>query len=124
MNFFAIIILGWLIPGGGYFILNKPIKFLVLASTVIVTFFIGCILCDFQTVTYEDNPFYFFSKYCSGLIFLLQSTFMGPEPKNVINQKYWESGYLYVAIAGYINILFIINEIYFTFNLDSHKEKA
>jgi hypothetical protein len=101
-------ICSWLIPGGGFFVLKRPLKGVVFFFMVAGLVTIGLFLSDFREIRMQDNPFYYLGKFGSGLIYLVCYLFMSYSPHGWVSIKYSEIGLLYICVAGALNLVVLM----------------
>ena len=103
------IIVGWIIPGGSFWFVRRPIKALILLALLIFLLVFGMFLADFRDIRFQDNPFYYIGRFGNGLICLSCYFFMDYTPHGLVSLRYSEFGLLYICIAGALNLVILIN---------------
>ena len=109
---------GWVVPGGGYYILNEKKRAIVIFAAICVTFFLGLYIGSIGVVDpVISRPWYFAQIMNSPLVAILgHHTAGGGYP---VYGRPNEIGQLYTGIAGLLNLLCIVNEVY-----SAHLRKA
>ena len=104
-------LVGWLVPGGGYFLLKENIHGLIIFVTIFLTFLIGIYIGSIGVVDPVDSkPWYIAQIMNSPFVIMLgQITAKGDFP---VYGRAREIGQIYTSIAGLLNLLCIINAVY------------
>ena len=95
---FIIGIASWLLPGGGYYLMNQKKRAWIIFITIVLTFTIG--IWSWYTAQIMVSP---------AVTFIANITAPGNYP---VYGKPAEIGQIYTGMAGLLNLLCIINEIY------------
>lgn len=106
--------LGWLIPGGGHFLLKRASRGAVLAATIAVTFLLGLlmrgVLFEPQTGDLLTTVIYcggFAGNLASGILYLL-TVAVGYNQPDVAGHVH-DYGTKFLVGAGLLNILAIVD---------------
>jgi hypothetical protein len=101
-----VLIVGWLIPGGGHFMLRKPIRGLLLLLSVVAMFGIGIAL---QGKIYSPNTgdlldiLGFVGQLGAGLLYVLSRAFgWGASSVQIALGDY---GTKFIVVAGLLNVI-------------------
>ena len=105
------LIIGWLIPGSGYWVIGKRLKAVLLFSFIMFLFIGGILLADLRDIRFNDNPYYYVGRFGSGLIWLVFSFFLKLSPAGIMPVQYFDIGHLYICVAGSLNLVILINMI-------------
>lgn len=104
-----VILLGWLIPGGSFWVIGKRVKAVLLFSLITILLAVGLLFSDFRDIKYNDNPFYYLGRFGSGLTWLVTELITGDVPQGIISLRYLEFGLLYICIAGALNVVILLS---------------
>ena len=109
-----VILIGWLIPGGGHFYLNRRGRGAILAATITVTFVLGLLMrgAMFQPQTGDMlTILIYYGGYvgdlASGVLYFL-ATWMGYNQVDVAGHVH-DYGTKFLVGAGLLNILAIVD---------------
>lgn len=109
LKLFLAFILSWLIPGLGYFLVNKRVKAIIMFVAIISLVIAGIILTDFRDVRIEDNPYYYLGRFGGGLIWGGILLFLHPAPRGLVPFPYFDIGHLYLCVAGTLNLIIALS---------------
>lgn len=111
---FPAVALGWLVPGGGHFLLKRPGRGGLLFGSVLIMFLLGLMMrgAMFQpqtgdvltTVIYTGG---FIGDLCSGLLYLL-SIWLGYSQPDMAGHVH-DYGTKFLVAAGLLNLLAIVD---------------
>lgn len=105
---------GWLVPGGGYYLLNEPKRALLVLGAVMGTFVLGIYVGSIGVVDpVTSRPWYIaqvMTTPAAAIIGHISAGGMYP-----VYGKPAEIGQLYTGIAGLLNLLAIINCVYMAY---------
>ena|SRR6185295_2621409 len=107
----AAFLAAWLVPGAGHALLGKWKKGLFFFALLGATYVFGMWIAGFRPVSFDDNPFYFFGQYGSGVSFLV-AKLRGAEKAIVrpeIHPSWFDPGLLYVCVVGLLNLVVMLN---------------
>ena len=106
-------LLGWLIPGAGYFVLNEKKRSIIIFTTIFLTFCTGLYIGSIGIIDpVGATPWYVYSTQImnSPVVALLgRLTAAGGYP---VYGRPCEIGQVYTSIAGLLNLLCIVNAVY------------
>ncbi len=100
---------GWLVPGGGHFLLGRRAPATVFFLAVTLTYLAGMALADFGNVSFERHSYYFLAQIFNGgetllAWFLTQGVVEDHIPIH-FGIPTREIGILYTAVASLLNII-------------------
>jgi len=108
------VILGWLVPGGGHFLLKRPGRGALLSASVLCMFLLGLMMrgAMFQpqtgdiltTIIYVGG---FLGDLASGLLYLL-ATWLGYAQPDVAGHVH-DYGTKFLVAAGLMNVLAMVD---------------
>ena len=110
---FLIIIglLSWLIPGGGYFLLNEKKRAVIIFLVIVLTFCIGLYVGSIGVIdSIDSKPWYVGQMMFSPTVAVLGYVTAGGGYQ--VYGRPNEIGQLYTSIAGLLNLLCIVNTVY------------
>ncbi len=102
---------GWLIPGGGHFIIKERARAIIIFTAIALTFTIGLYLGSVAVV----NPVTGKLAYTAQIMNSPAVAAIGRITKEnhyVVFGKPNEIGQIYTSIAGLLNLLCIVNAVY------------
>ncbi len=104
-------LLGWLIPGAGFFFLNEKKRAIIIFVTLLLTFGAGLYIGSIGVIDpYGSWPWYIAQVMTSPLVMILgHYVSAGGFP---VYGKPAEIGQIYTGIAGLFNLLCIIKSVY------------
>jgi len=115
----VVALLGWALPGGGYFLLGEKKRAVIVFVAIVAAFVIGIYIGSIGVVCPVSggaglfgrmNPWYLGQVLNSPLVFLIgKATAAGGYP---VYGKPQEIGQLYTTIAGLLNLLCILNSVF------------
>ena len=111
---FVIAIAAWLVPGGGYLLLNEKTRAAIIFVTITLTSMVGIYIGSVGIVDPIGSKFAFAGQMLiSPVVFLIgRITEAGGYP---VYGKPSEIGQLYTIIAGMLNLLCIVNSVYMAY---------
>ena len=102
---------GWLIPGGGHFIIKEKTRAIIIFTTIALTFAIGLYLGSIAVV----NPVTSKLAYTAQIMNSPAVAAIGRITKEghfTVVGKPKEIGEIYTSITGLLNLLCIVNAVY------------
>ncbi len=101
----------WIVPGGGYYLLNEKKRAIIIFAAISLTFLLGLYIGSLGVVDpIASKPWYVAQIMNSPLVALLgHHTAGGGYP---VYARPNEIGQLYTGIAGLLNLLCIVNAVY------------
>ncbi len=113
-SWFPAVALGWLIPGGGYFLLNRHLRGALIALCVTVMFLLGLMMRGSFFEPQGDDlltmVIYYGGYLCdmaSGILYFL-ATWMGYDQPDVAGHVH-DYGSKFLVAAGLLNILAMVD---------------
>jgi len=108
-----VLLAGWLIPGGGHFLLGRKPQAVVFFLVVSLTYLAGMALADFGNVSIERHSYYFLAHVFNGgetLVawFLTQGVVEDHVPTH-FGIPTGEIGILYTAVASLLNLIVMMD---------------
>jgi len=104
-------VVGWLVPGGGYFLLNEQRRALIIFATICLTFFVGLYAGSIGVVDPVGARLWYLAQLMTTpAVFLL-----GEHAKSgayTVYGKPADVGQIYTSVAGLLNLLVIVNSVY------------
>ncbi|MFA5554244.1 MAG: DUF6677 family protein [Phycisphaerae bacterium] len=103
--------IGWLVPGGGYWLLGEYKRSIIVFCTIILTFCIGIYVGSIGVIDpVQAKPWFAAQMLNSPLVAILGETTKSGEYLSYGRPN--EIGQLYTSISGLLNLLCIINSVY------------
>lgn len=106
-------LIGWVVPGGGHFMIKETKRSLIIFTTIALTFLVGLYAGSIGVINPVDSK----AWYCAQLMnsplvaALGRITASAPERYRVFGRPN-EIGQIYTSIAGLLNLLCIVNAVY------------
>ncbi len=111
-NIFFLVILSWLVPGSGHYLLSKKNKalffFTVLTGTFITGLFLGGRSFFLDTASYFTF-LAFIAESLNGGIYIISASF--DLFKDNLTGFYYDSGVIYNIVPGLLNFLVVLDVI-------------
>jgi Family of unknown function (DUF6677) len=121
-----VLLLGWLIPGGGHFLLGRRTQAGVFFVTVTATFLAGMALSDFGNVSLERHTYYFLAHIFNGaetlLAWFLTKGLLEDHVPTHFGMHTGEVGVLYTAVACLLNVIVVMDAYALVLGLKGAKE--
>lgn len=104
-------LIGWVIPGGGYFMIGERNRGIIVLITIAATFLIGIYIGSIGVIDPVGCwPWYIAQIMNTPLVAIIShNTSGGAYP---VYAKSNEFGQIYTGIAGLLNLLCIVNSVY------------
>jgi len=104
-------LVSWIIPGGGYFLIEQKKRGLVVTVTIVFTFALGLYIASIGAVDPVGHGLWYIAQMmASPLVALIgHMTAAGAYP---VYGRPCELGQIYTSIAGLLNVLCIVNAVY------------
>ena len=108
------VILSWLVPGAGYWVLGEKFRAVLLFSSITGLFWFGQYLTDFRAVNRDIHPIFFVGQAGNGLSTLISEFRLKKDPivsrgvsRNL--SPHLNTGINFTTISGLLNILIILH---------------
>ena len=108
---FIVGILGWLVPGGGHFAINRRKHALIIFFTIIITFTIGLYIGSISIINPTGSKPWFVAQMMNTPAVAALCYFL-PKNGNYVYGRPGEIGQIYTSITGLLNLLCIVNAVY------------
>jgi hypothetical protein len=104
-------LLGWFVPGGGYLVLKEKKHAIIIFATIVLTFATGLYIGSIGVINpVGAKPWYVAQIMNSPAVAVIgQLTRTGDYP---VYGRPSEIGQIYTSIAGLLNLLCIVNAVY------------
>jgi len=103
------VILAWLIPGAGHFLVGQRKRGIILGALVIVTFLFGMFLSDFRNISpFDRHPIWAVAHLFGGLVSMLAAFFTRHLYIEEMN-PFYDVGCLYSGVAALLNIIVAVD---------------
>lgn len=107
-------LISWAIPGAGYFILQEKRHAIIVFVTITLTFFTGLYVASVGVIDPIGAwPWYIAQMMNSPLVAILG--YIGAGGGYPVYGKPSEIGQIYTSIAGLLNFLCVVNEVYLAY---------
>jgi hypothetical protein len=113
-QFFYLVFVGlsaWLIPGGGYFVIKERTHAIIIFLTIVLTFCAGLYIGSIGGIDpVGAKPWYFAQVMNSPVVIALGA--LTKSGDYAVYARPAEIGQIYTSIAGLLNLLCIVNAVY------------
>jgi len=108
-----VLILGWLVPGAGHFLLGRRPQAIVFFLAITLTYLFGMYLTEFTSVSPERHPFYFAALVFNGaqtiLATLLTQDLVLTSVPSHFGIPTMDIGIVYTAVASLLNVIVVMD---------------
>ena len=104
-------LLAWIIPGGGHFAINKKKHALIIFFTVLITFTLGLYLGSIAVIDPTGAKPWFVAQLMNTPAVAILG-YISETGKYYVYGKPAEIGQIYTSITGLLNLLCIVNAVY------------
>jgi hypothetical protein len=108
-----VVLAGWLVPGGGQYLLGRKPRATVFFFAVTLTYLAGMALADFGNVSLERHTYYFLAHVFNGgetiLAWLLTMGVVEDHVPTHFGIHTGDIGILYTAVASLLNLIVIMD---------------
>ncbi len=116
-HYLVTIILSWLIPGAGHWILGYRVRAVVIAMALLATFWVGeSVLARNKAVTYKVHDVFFCLQVGNGLSAIVANARwgnpVGEDQTDEIDRllpKHLNLGILFCSVSGLLNMLVVLH---------------
>ena len=108
---FIVGILGWIVPGGGHFAINRRKHALIIFFTIVITFTIGLYVGSVSVIDPAGSKPWFAAQMMNSPA-VASICFFLPKTGDYVYGRPGEIGQIYTSIAGLLNLLCIVNAVY------------
>lgn len=109
----TVLLAGWLVPGGGHYLLGRKPRATVFFLAVTLTYLAGMALADFGNVSLERHTYYFLAHAFNGgetaLAWLLTMGVVEDHVPTHFGIHTGEIGILYTAVASLLNLIVMMD---------------
>lgn len=120
--FLAIVgLLGWFIPGAGHFIIKKKTHALIIFFTIITAFTIGLYVGSFSVIDPTGSKSWYAAQVMNTPAVAIIGHFSVVKGFPVYSRPS-EIGQIYTSITGLLNLLCIVNAVYWAHLLGTKQE--
>lgn len=109
LKLFLAFVASWLVPGLGYLLLNKKMKFFLLFGSVMLLTIVGIVIADFRDIRFIDNPYYYIGRFGGGMVWGMLMVILKFVPAGVVGVQYFDIGHLYICVAGTLNLVIALS---------------
>ena len=103
---------GWLIPGGGYFLLKETKRAIIIFVAIVLTFGIGLYVASIGVVDPVGSKVWWYVAQLMNSPFVAILRHMTAGGAYPVYGRPNEIGQIYTGITGLLNLLCIINAVY------------
>lgn len=114
VNFIYLLIvglLGWFVPGGGHLIIGKNKHAIIIFVTIALTFCMGLYIGSVGVINYVNAKPWFLAQLMNSPVVIALAQISKNDGYSVYARPN-EIGQIYTSIAGLLNLLCIVNAVY------------
>lgn len=104
-------LLAWLIPGAGHFAINKRVHAFIIFFTVVITFITGLYIGSLAVIDPRGSMPWYAAQVMNTPFVTLLGNISASRTDHVFGRPA-EIGQIYTSIAGLLNLLCIVNAVY------------
>jgi len=108
---FLVGLAGWLVPGGGYFLLKETKRALVIFAMIVLTFGLGVYIGSIGVVDPIGARLWYLVQIMNSPLVAIIGRLTAGGGYPVFGRPN-EMGQIYTSIAGLLNLLCIVNSVY------------
>ena len=111
---FVVGLVGWIVPGGGYFLLKETKRALIICATIVLMFGVGVYIGSIGVIDPIGARLWY-------IVQLMNSPFVATIGRLTAGGGYPvfgrqnEMGQIYTSISGLLNLLCIVNSVYLAY---------
>lgn len=115
--FFAllVIIMGWLIPGSGFYLLNEKKRSIIIFVTICLTFAVGLYIGSVAVIDPANEKISFVAQMFNSPFVALLGRITTKNGLQVFGRSA-DIGQIYTSISGMLNLLCIVNTAYLAYS--------
>lgn len=112
-NLFLVLValVGWLVPGGGYFLIKEKKRAAIVFFTIVITFCLGIYVGSIGVIDFVGNKPWFAAQVSTSPLVAILARVTASGYYTVYGRP-GEIGQIYTSLAGLLNLLCIINSVY------------
>jgi len=107
-------LVGWFIPGGGYFLLRETARAIIIFITVALTFGLGLYIASIGVVDPISERLWYLAQILSSPLVTVIGHFTAGGGYPVYGRPS-EMGQIYTSTAGLLNLLCIVNSVHLAY---------
>jgi hypothetical protein len=115
-------LLGWIVPGGGHLAINKKKHAFIIFFTIITTFTIGLYAGSIAVIDPVGSKPWFAAQLMNSPAVAILG-YISEAGKYYVYGRPAEIGQIYTSITGLLNLLCIVNAVYWAHLLETTKEQ-
>ncbi|MEJ2649292.1 MAG: hypothetical protein P8016_12910 [Sedimentisphaerales bacterium] len=116
-------LLGWLVPGAGHLAINKKKHALIIFFTIVITFGIGVYAGSIAVIDPLGSKPWFAAQLMNSPAVAIIGYF-SEAGRYYVYGRPAEIGQIYTSITGLLNLLCIVNAVYWAHLLKTRKENT
>jgi hypothetical protein len=102
---------GWLVPGGGHLLIGKSKHAIIIFVTITLTFLVGLYIGSVGVINYVNAKPWFLAQLMNSPVVITLAQISKNGGYSVYARPN-EIGQIYTSIAGLLNLLCIVNAVY------------
>jgi len=104
-------LLGWAVPGAGHFAINKRKHAFIIFFSIVITFIIGLYIGSVSVIDSAGSRFWYAAQIMNSPAVALLGH-ISSVSKHDVYARPGEIGQIYTSITGLLNLLCIVNAVY------------
>ena len=112
-------VLGWVVPGAGHLAINKKVHSIIIFITIAITFAVGLYIGSIAVIDPKGSTSWYAAQIMNSPAVVLLGHISASKGSHVYSRPA-EIGQIYTSITGLLNLLCIINAVYWA-HLDKIK---
>jgi hypothetical protein len=122
-NAATVVLAGWLLPGGGHFLLGRRTQAWFFFISITVAYVFGMFLADFSNVSPERHGYYFLAHILNGGTTMVATLLTSGVELEAVPRHFGfeteEIGTLYTAVASLLNVIVVMNAFGLVLGIES-----
>jgi hypothetical protein len=114
---------GWIVPGGGYFLIKEISRGLIVFLTISLVFFAGIYIGSIGIIDWVGSFPWFLLQMANSPLVAIIGTFTAGGAYPVYGRP-CEIGQIYTGTTGWLNLLCIINTVYLAYYRKTNLEAS
>jgi len=114
---------GWIVPGGGYFLIKEISRGLIVFLTISLVFFAGIYIGSIGIIDWVGSFPWFLLQMANSPLVAIIGTFTAGGAYPVYGRP-CEIGQIYTGTTGWLNLLCIINTVYLAYYRKTNREAS
>ncbi|MBI4615478.1 MAG: hypothetical protein HY720_17805 [Planctomycetes bacterium] len=105
----TVLVLGWLVPGAGHWVLGRRKRAALFCAILTLTFLVGFAMAEYRNVSYSRHEYYFVGQSFCGVLTIATATVSESLPPLGRPIPGEDRGMLYTCVASLLNALLCLD---------------